>query len=321
MKKVLIAYDGSTCAEAALEDLARAGLPTQVEAMVLSVAEVWLPPESPPPATEAAARFPLAVQRAREAAWRAVEEDSRHLAEAAAARLKDLFPKWSIKAKAVGDSPAWGIIIQAMEWGADLIVVGSHGRSKLERFFLGSVSQKVASEAACSVHIARPRAGSHAQRILLGLDGSADSLAAVQAVAARAWLPAASFQIVTVVDSSLLTAPAWPISVTAALVRPEDTTGQEWIERALKTCSQQLQSAGWAAETLLLEGEPKHLLVEQAERWQADCLFLGAHGWHHGLRRSLGSVASAVATRAHCSVEIVREKAVPGARTNAQAEA
>ena len=46
-KKILIGYDGSECADAALDDLSRAGLPPDAEAQILSVAEVWLPP--PPP--------------------------------------------------------------------------------------------------------------------------------------------------------------------------------------------------------------------------------------------------------------------------------
>jgi hypothetical protein len=44
--KALIAYDGSACAEAALDDLKRAGLPGEVEAMIVTVAELWLPPPS-----------------------------------------------------------------------------------------------------------------------------------------------------------------------------------------------------------------------------------------------------------------------------------
>jgi nucleotide-binding universal stress UspA family protein len=47
--KILIGYDGSDCAEAALDDLRRAGLPETAEAHILSVAEVWLPP--PPPSS------------------------------------------------------------------------------------------------------------------------------------------------------------------------------------------------------------------------------------------------------------------------------
>ncbi len=41
--KILIAYDGSDCAEAALDDLQCAGLPLEAEAQIISVAEVWLP--------------------------------------------------------------------------------------------------------------------------------------------------------------------------------------------------------------------------------------------------------------------------------------
>ena len=47
--KILIGYDGSECADAALDDLMQAGLPANVEAYILSVAEVWLPP--PPPSS------------------------------------------------------------------------------------------------------------------------------------------------------------------------------------------------------------------------------------------------------------------------------
>jgi nucleotide-binding universal stress UspA family protein len=50
------------------------------------------------------------------------------------------------------------IILQnAEEWGADLIVCGSHGRRGLSRFLLGSVSEAVASHAKCSVEIIRQK--------------------------------------------------------------------------------------------------------------------------------------------------------------------
>ena len=45
--KLLIAYDGSKCADSALDDLTHAGLPGKGEALVMTVAEVWRPP--PPP--------------------------------------------------------------------------------------------------------------------------------------------------------------------------------------------------------------------------------------------------------------------------------
>ena len=47
------------------------------------------------------------------------------------------------------------IIDSAAEWGADLIVVGSHGQSAIQRFLLGSVAEFVARHAKCSVEIVR----------------------------------------------------------------------------------------------------------------------------------------------------------------------
>ena len=59
---------------------------------------------------------------------------------------------------AVVNGPSKKVILQeAEEYGADLIVVGSHGRGGLERFLLGSVSQAVALHAKCSVQIIRHR--------------------------------------------------------------------------------------------------------------------------------------------------------------------
>jgi nucleotide-binding universal stress UspA family protein len=47
------------------------------------------------------------------------------------------------------------IVEYAKEWGADLIVVGSCDKSRLERFFVGSVSRSVVERAPCSVLIAK----------------------------------------------------------------------------------------------------------------------------------------------------------------------
>jgi len=49
------------------------------------------------------------------------------------------------------------IIDCATEWGADLIVVGSHGRRGVQRFLLGSVAEFVARHATCSVEIIRTK--------------------------------------------------------------------------------------------------------------------------------------------------------------------
>lgn len=47
------------------------------------------------------------------------------------------------------------ILDMAKEWSPDLIVVGSHGRKGLDRFFLGSVSEAITRHAPCSVEVVR----------------------------------------------------------------------------------------------------------------------------------------------------------------------
>jgi len=100
----------------------------------------------------------------------------------------------------------------AQQWGADLVVVGSHGRSPLGRLIFGSVSQKVLAYSPCSVRIARGRDGPTGPlplsddpvRVLLAVDGSPDAAAAVDAVCSRAWPRGSEVRVVTTADLKLL---------------------------------------------------------------------------------------------------------------------
>jgi nucleotide-binding universal stress UspA family protein len=144
--KVLIGYDGSSCADAALLDLRRAGLPQTVEAVVMCVADVLMPPQTPPGLGVERPPFPASVPKATRQAWsraRHAIEEAEALAKQAGERLQTYFPAWKVHAEARADSPAWGLVKKADEWKPDLLVVGSHGRSALGRLILGSVSQKV----------------------------------------------------------------------------------------------------------------------------------------------------------------------------------
>ncbi|MBK9709453.1 MAG: universal stress protein [Acidobacteria bacterium] len=59
---------------------------------------------------------------------------------------------------------------------------------------------------------------------------------------------------------------------------------------------------------MILEGDPKSVLLDEAEKWGADCIFVGAAGMSAIDRLLLGSISAAVATRAECSVEVVRSE-------------
>lgn len=305
MNRVLIAYDGSPAADAAIHDLSRAALPRALDVMVISVADVYLP--AGPPVTELAFPEipPLLVRKAQDKALQEVEAH-RALAARACARIHSLFPKWNCTPLAAADSPAWAILKKAAEWKADLVIVGSQSHSLLEQFFLGSVSHKVAAEAPCSVRVGRPGAASDAVRVIVGVDGSIDSKAALYAVASRAWRPGTRFRLVTVVDSRIETAIAWPGFLPDQFVQSNDESGREWIARMMEAASRILFDAGLEVTNDIFDGPPKEVLVREGNQWPADAIFLGARGLQHGRHLTLGTVASAVASHARCSVELVR---------------
>jgi len=316
--KLLIAYDGSRCAEAALDDLTHAGLPVKGEATVISVAEVWLPP--PPPSSleivelAVTAKGPLGLERKYMAGSEAVK-DADALASKAAARFQSNFPAWTVKHEAAWGSPNWEIFSKATEWKADLIVVGSHGRTALGRFFLGSISQWLLNEARCSVRVARGKIDEpdFPVRLIVGLDGSSNAEAALDEIATRNW-PAKSEVRVVIVDQPLEpTVVGEFIPVVSQTVDEGNSEESERSRNLASAAATRLRAKGLRAEALVKIGDPKHELVKFAEEWRADCIFLGATGLTNLVERFLlGSVAGAVAARAHCSVEIVRKNTLPG---------
>jgi len=306
VKRILIAYDGSPSAEAAIDDLGNAGLPTQLEAAVMCVADVWMPPAlsngSPAPQL-----FPEAVRKARDRAFQAVSE-ARAVAERGAGRIRELFPKWEVTPLACGDSPSWAVVQKAHDWSADLVVVGAHSHSALERVFLGSVAHRAMAEAHCSVRVARLCVGVRRKElsIMIGVDGSSDSENAVREVVRRRWPADARFSLISVIDTRMQTLTAWPGLAADRRAQQHFQDASDWISRVVDRLGGELRQGGLAVETHIFEGEPKKVLLKKAHKWKADCLFVGAHGLQHGRRLFLGSLATAVATRAPCSVEIVR---------------
>ena len=304
MKTILIAYDGSECSEAMISELTRASLPSQLEAHVVSVAEVWTAPAANFSGWAASPEMLPALTAAKAETAQGMH-DAGALAEQGAARLRAVFPEWRVETSGNVGSVASAILQRAREVSAEIIFIGSHSRSAVGRFFLGSVSQKVAAEAKCSVRICRPRAVSGAAlRLLVAVDGSLPSQAAVRAVAGRA-CPAGTVVAAVAVIEPTLRAVEGSGEPSAALLRQRDRM-LVWLEAVNTAAHRQLELAGLVPERHVLEGEPKPRLLEWAESWNADCLFIGASGLQHPATETLGTVASALAVRAHCSVEIVR---------------
>ena len=310
--KLLIAYDGSRCSEAALDDLSRAGLPEVVEALVISVAEVWLPP---PHANESLHDYAIGLQthpqffKAHQTGAKAVTE-AETLACHAKMRLRRNFPKWNVQAEATYGSPAWEILSRANDFKPDLIVAGSHGHSVINRVLLGSISQKILTEAHCSVRVARGRieVDSFPVRVIIGFDGSKGSQIAVEALAGRRWREESEFKLVAATDPITPSAIGRFIPPVKHLVNEINESERDWIENMAAPSLQILKDAGLKATLHMHAGNPKQVLVDEAEKWSADAIFVGANRFGSRLERFLlGSVSAAVAARAACSVEVVRK--------------
>jgi nucleotide-binding universal stress UspA family protein len=307
--RILIGYDGSSCADAAIDDLARAGLSADAQGLVISVADVW--PHLPasvfePLEPKALDSLPPIVRRAHMLAAAAMK-DARDAVSRGADRLRALFPKWKIETEAGSGSAAHVLVERARVWRADLLAVGACGHGLLGRTLLGSVSQHVIAHAPCSVRIGRARAGEARGgiRLILGLDGSPNSAAALHAITLRSWPPATEVRVVIAVDIRLATAlPS--LSPDFSFPVPINVEEQEWPRAVAQSAVRELQKAGLAANSAVRDGDPKAVLIEEADACQADTIVVGARGLSRVQGFLLGSVASTVASRARCSVEIVR---------------
>ena len=146
-------------------------------------------------------------------------------------------------------------------------------------------------------------------RVLLAIDGSPFSQAAVTDVAERPWPNGTAVEILTVIHSAV------PMAIDPALViaaiHVDQTEEQRHLASALvDAAAKQIgrSAPDLAVTTRILEGTPKEVIVEEAAAWGATRIVLGSHGHGRFRRMMLGSVAGAVVANAPCSVEVVRAK-------------
>jgi len=219
--------------------------------------------------------------------------------------------------KVILGHPRGEISAYAREWGADLILVGSHGHGAIGRFLLGSVAQAVLRTAPCSVEIVRraPDAGrmpdAHGMRILLATDGSDCSLQATHAVADYPWPEGSTFRVLSaeelMVVGNQLEASSLAAVYPASQLDLLATQAHDRAKSAAEEAGEILSRAGrHAFDSTTPLGDPRSLIVETAREWAADLIVLGSHG-RRGLDRFLmGSVSESVAIHAPCSVRVVR---------------
>ncbi len=305
--KILFAYDGSPFADAAIDDLTRAGLPSSVDAVVMSITDAWELPEIVDSVTDSRGKVSLANTELIKNHLQHVIAETTVMAESAAARISELFPNWEVKTEAMTGKPAWEILKYSDIWEPDLIVMGSHGRGFVGRAILGSVSMKVLHESRCSVRISRGRKSTEDKplRIMVAVDGSENSYRCVETVAGRSWPKNVEFRIATA-DDDPSSRPETHLLDAVPEGKEDSAEAKAWVERVLSHPLRQMEAAGLNVTQSCRWGDARRIILDDAEDWKADCIFIGARGLSRFRRLLIGSVSSTVAARADCSVEVLR---------------
>lgn len=283
--RILIGFDGTEASMDAVNDLRHSGLPSSTEAIVFTVAEAWdhLPDEN--------------------TARRTMDEGTR--------AVKELFPNWNVTGMVSKGCPADEILAFSEKCVPDLVVVGEPVITDHDRgFFLGQNTQKLLTDADCSIRVSRPASSNFGdpERILVGFDGSKTSLNAIETIITRTWPAGAKVRLIVVADSAVLQAIGrFTPQMTDAVI--EERLVHQWANSLAAPMIQRMANVGIEAEVVVRFGSPKAVLPEEARSWKADSIFVGPHTAPNSFARFLiGSVSSAVAARANCSVEVVREK-------------
>jgi nucleotide-binding universal stress UspA family protein len=289
---VLAATDFSQTAAAALDwavELAR-----QQGARVELVHAVTVPPSMPGYVPSAGLDFEADVRRAAELR---LKETAAGLREKGAEVATWLAP----------GTPSQVIVDRAEKVGAKAIVIGTRGLTGLRHLLLGSTTQRVVHGARCPVLTVHPGdLGRHRpiRTILVPTDFSRDADLAIH-TAHELLAPLER-------DARLVLLHAFNLPIEYTAYGPIPTsitylqdTGLE-AERRLYELAEPLQREGLTIETLAREGDPAHVIAEEAEKRSADLIAMGTRG-QSGLRHLLlGSTAERVVEHAPCPVMTIR---------------
>ena len=145
-------------------------------------------------------------------------------------------------------------------------------------------------------------------KILLAVDGSVYSDAAVEEIGKRKWPPESEVKVITAFEMQVLTGiEPWAVSPDYFEQMEKSLRGaaEDVIKRAISMLNT-IDDKTLKISTEIIQGSPRQVIVDEAEKWHADLIVMGSRGLGAWNRLLLGSVSSAVVHHAKCSVEIVR---------------
>lgn len=190
------------------------------------------------------------------------------------------------------------ILDNAAAMNADLIAVGTHGRSRLAELLVGSVSHHVLLHASSPTLIVKGKARPVA-RVLVAIEGRED------AARLRSWLTAHPFR--TPVAVTLLSVVPSVTFVEPYLTVPLESWSEEskrYAEQIARDTAQALAGPQFTVTPEVRTGDPVSTLCDAGRNY--DLIVVGSHGRTGVDRFLLGSVSHGIVHRADVSVLVIR---------------
>jgi nucleotide-binding universal stress UspA family protein len=206
------------------------------------------------------------------------------------------------------------IVAQATATRADLLVLGTHGRSGFQHLFLGSVTEKVMRKATCPTLIVPPRApesvasgSAQFRRILCPVDFSESSVAALEYALRIAEEADAQLTLLHVVEIPTVFSEE-PAAIDVDLSRVSEVTAERARRKLQNLIPEQVRTF-CTIDTAVIEGRAYREILRQAAEKQSDLIVMGVQGRGALDLLVFGSTTHHVIRASACPVLIVRERA------------
>jgi nucleotide-binding universal stress UspA family protein len=274
--KVVLAVDGSECSRRAVEIARQMKCDENSEFHVISVVDFFEP-------------FPFLEDEKKKQIASAKELVANTVAEVQSSQ-----PNIKVSGDVLDGYVKQEILKVANDISADLIILGSHGRTGVAGFLLGSVSRAILHDAHCAVRIVRlhEKEATEAQsNVLIAMDESDYSKHALEHVLASSFPSGTKFRCITVLPE-------------AGKSEEAQTKAKMWLQEGVNRLNDKFGAD--SASLVVLDGEPKIKILDAAREWPAGLIVMGSHGRKFMERLMLGSVAEAVAGNSPCSVEVAK---------------
>ena len=254
-------------------------------------------PVMPPAVVPSAPLFPSIVF---------TPEDLNQFRDAAATFVREEVGDIHATAVAREGSVVGEILRLAGSLPADLLVMGTHGRSGFEHLMLGSVTERIIRKAPCAVLTVPPRAPDVVpspvvyKRILCAIDFSPSSIKALAYAASLADEADARLTLLNVVEHHVFEPTPITVDAESNVVEMRD----EALQRLHDSVTDEVRTYADVRE-LVLSGKPYQQILKCAGDQEVELIVLGAHGGAVGAA-AFGSTTNQVVRHATCPVLSLR---------------